>query len=248
REAVMTFVLGLVAEPVPSRYVNDPTGDKLAIVKGKHVLDKYNCAGCHQLRSGVYEFGTAPRLIDGRRERPVIDALESFYTRVRNSSAFKSDHPFPDHNAWAGHLSANPDRVTANAIPVAKDDAEVVRIRLTQALRFNKAEDLDLPLAERQKKALDIPSAENIELATADLALKADPVGGAFTELMVPYLVARKVDKLDDDPKARSGLPPPLLREGEKVQPGWLFQFLRNPYPIRTVTILHMPRFNMSDE
>jgi len=51
-----------------------------------------------------------------------------------------------------------------------------------------------------------------------------------------------------DSPQARSALPPPLLREGEKVQPSWLYQFLKNPYKMRTATILRMPRFSLSDE
>src|SRR5207248_7020682 len=55
REAVMTFILGLVAEPVPAKYLNDPTPDRLAEIKGRQVLDKFNCAGCHQVRAGVYE-------------------------------------------------------------------------------------------------------------------------------------------------------------------------------------------------
>jgi cytochrome c2 len=248
REAVMTFILGLLAEPVPGQYVYEPTGDRLAQVKGQHVLDKFNCAGCHQLRAGIYDFSTAARVVDGEKKRPVLENLESFYGNIKNAGSSKSDHSFLDHNAWVGQLSPNPDRVTAHAIPISKEEGDAVRIRLTQALRFNKAEDIDLPAAERQKKALDLPAAESIELPAGDLLFKADPAGGVFTELMVPYLVSRKADKLDDDPKARSGLPPPLLREGEKVQPSWLFQFLRNPYPIRTVTILRMPRFNMSDD
>ena len=58
REAVMTFVLGLVAEPVPPRYVYEPGPDKLAEVKGRQVLEKFNCAGCHQLQPGIYDFNT----------------------------------------------------------------------------------------------------------------------------------------------------------------------------------------------
>src|SRR5262249_26076944 len=41
---------------------------------------------------------------------------------------------------------------------------------------------------------------------------------------------------------------PPLLREGERVQPAWLFGFLRNPYRIRPQVILRMPKFNMSED
>jgi len=54
REAVMTFILGLVAEPVPSQYLNDPPPDRAAEVKGRQVLEKYNCAGCHQIAPGTY--------------------------------------------------------------------------------------------------------------------------------------------------------------------------------------------------
>src|SRR5205807_1794758 len=56
REAVMTFVLGLVAEPIALQYVNQPTGERLAEIKGRQVLDKFNCAGCHVLRPGVFDF------------------------------------------------------------------------------------------------------------------------------------------------------------------------------------------------
>jgi mono/diheme cytochrome c family protein len=47
---------------------------------------------------------------------------------------------------------------------------------------------------------------------------------------------------------ARSYLPPTLLRLGEKVQPDWLFRFLRNPERVRPMAVLRMPRFNMNDE
>src|SRR5207248_263871 len=48
----------------------------------------------------------------------------------------------------------------------------------------------------------------------------------------------------------RALLPPPLHREGEKVQPAWLQRFLRDPKPIRPPErmLLRMPKFNMSDE
>jgi hypothetical protein len=56
--------------------------------------------------------------------------------------------------------------------------------------------------------------------------------------------------RLADENKARSALPPPLEHEGERTQPGWLFNFLKNPEPVRPANwmALRMPRFNMSDE
>src|SRR5205823_2375711 len=56
REDIMTFVLGLVAEPVPAKYVAQPKADRLSEVKGRQVIDKFNCAGCHQIRPGQWEY------------------------------------------------------------------------------------------------------------------------------------------------------------------------------------------------
>ena len=55
REAVATFILGLVAEPVPAESINQPRGDRLAEVKGRQVLDKFNCSGCHLIRPGAFD-------------------------------------------------------------------------------------------------------------------------------------------------------------------------------------------------
>jgi len=41
-------------------------------------------------------------------------------------------------------------------------------------------------------------------------------------------------------------LPPPLVGEGEKVQPDWLYQFLMDPHRIRPAAVLRMPKFTLS--
>jgi mono/diheme cytochrome c family protein len=41
--------------------------------------------------------------------------------------------------------------------------------------------------------------------------------------------------------------PPILNYEGIKVQPNWLFQFLKGPYPIRPLTKATMPTFNLAE-
>ncbi|MFP6762778.1 MAG: c-type cytochrome, partial [Planctomycetaceae bacterium] len=69
--------------------------------------------------------------------------------------------------------------------------------------------------------------------------------GGAFAEWLVKYQVDSKLAK---DPNfAWQASPPPLFREGEKVQTDWLYRFLKNPTQIRYTTLLRMPRFNLSD-
>jgi hypothetical protein len=41
---------------------------------------------------------------------------------------------------------------------------------------------------------------------------------------------------------------PPLVREGAKVQTPWLYRFLQNPEMLRHMSVLRMPKFNMSQE
>jgi len=45
-----------------------------------------------------------------------------------------------------------------------------------------------------------------------------------------------------------SDIAPNLTGEGEKVQPEWLFKFLKDPISIRPWMTVRMPRFNLSDE
>ncbi len=60
REAVMTFILGLTSKAPDARYIYKPTPRQEAIVQGRHVLDKYNCAGCHIVDMDRWEIAFEP--------------------------------------------------------------------------------------------------------------------------------------------------------------------------------------------
>jgi mono/diheme cytochrome c family protein len=239
REAVMVFILGLVAEPMPLKYLNRPNPDRLAEVKGHQVLEKFNCAGCHQVRSGVYEFKPTP---EG------LNFLQEVYQRTHKMEMEK-DHSFQGHNAWVGPPQTSPDRMLVfGTSPRINDtdyeDRKMLVVRLTDALRFSG----------NDRVMRDLPAASIIPIVPEDLITRNDPWGGTFTDLMVQYLSKKDRDKYKlqngDSDLARSTLPPPLIREGERVQPNWLYGFLLNPPPVRPQTYmqLRMPKFNMSGE
>jgi hypothetical protein len=260
----MTFVLGLVAEPIHSRYLNNPAPDRLAEVRGRQVLDKFNCAGCHQVRAGVYDL----KLDD--KEEGSRALLEDSYRKAKTT--FGDDFDFHNHNAWAGGLPTG-DRLTVLAADprldkIPRHDDKVLIARLADAATFlsRPRKEGDALVAAGAKgtapydgyqEVLTLRGGNDVYLMPDALTSRSDPFGGRFADLLTPYLLdqaknnttdAKRYSKFNEENTARAGLPPPLVREGEKVQPEWLFGFLRNPTPIRPMTVLRMPKFNMSDD
>jgi mono/diheme cytochrome c family protein len=248
REAVMTFVLGLVAEPVPAKYLNNPGPDRLAEVKGRQVIEKFNCAGCHLIRPGVYEFKAAPEFLQQ-------------LAQLHQGAIAPNELTYPPHDAWEGLPAPWPDRLLVRGVQsITSQGKQADKIRLADALRFPDPAD--------GKKPLDLPASTDIPRATQYLVSKpAEEFGGTFADLMVPYLMQSNPSLYDtkerfkkyvnrdeeqtilpDSPDARIALPPSLLRQGEKTQPDWLFRFLLNPIKIRPTAVLRMPRFNMSED
>jgi mono/diheme cytochrome c family protein len=240
REAVMTFILGLVAEPVPAAYVHRPDNDRLSIAKGRKVLEKYNCIGCHQVQAGVYEITRTPQ---------TMSDLEDL-TYQKNPKKFAGEYhdKFAASNEWTGRPSNLKDRFLLRAVP---DPANPSAVRLTEALAIHKTaadvrnkDDKD----ELPPGTYDIPASSYIGLPENTSRKTGEVFGGAFAELMAPYLKQQDPTTYGEYKTARAALPPPLLREGEKTQPAWLYQFLLHPQEIRPATILRMPRFSMSPE
>jgi mono/diheme cytochrome c family protein len=250
REAVMTFVLGLVAEPVPLKHVYSAPPDKLAEVKGRQVIDKFNCYSCHPIRPAVWEFKTSK------------DQLELLTKAHANAIADVSkDHSFAGNNAWFGTPPPTPDRLVAIGVNAVKDKesftlgeadnprpVEVWVVRLTDALRFVGNDGI----------RRDIPAASLIPILPEAVVNKEEPppvFGGRLVDMLIGkekgYLGTTYEQRFGGKPdEARAALPPPLIREGERVQPKWLYQFLLNPGVIRpeTYMLLRMPKFNMSPD
>src|SRR5262249_15339826 len=154
-------------------------------------------------------------------------------------SSLLADHVFPLSNAWIG-AAPQGDKLVLQGVGLRDDtDLRVRVLSLTQALRYN----------DSSNEARDLPAGTVVELSMQLelLSERSKVFGGVFADLLVPYLTKRdstkyKPDDQGDSNIARAALPPPLLREGEKVQPKWLYQFLHNPNMVRPQTVLRMPK------
>jgi cbb3-type cytochrome oxidase cytochrome c subunit len=257
REAVANFVLGLVAEQVPSKSINHPSGDRRAEVKGRQVLDKYNCAGCHTIRPGVYDFKPGEK---------TLEQLEAIQAREWKELQEKGEIVYLNHHNWVGRNPLGVDQLTAYGVqPILSDDGDVILI-LSEALRF----------VGKDKTIKNVPASVQVPISIGDLSYSSSmktqadfdrafqasaPFGGRFADLMVPWLIQKDENTfkstilatsggkpIKDSPTARASLPPLLIGQGERTQPDWLYKFLLNPQPVRRMTILRMPKFNMSQK
>src|SRR5262249_36612535 len=146
------------------------------------------------------------------------------YFDAASTAATKENSPFIEYK--------NPNGTTEKAEPCV--------IRLSDALKFT-----DLDGAVRN-----LPAGTLVQLPAGPFR-ETPAFGAKFTNMLVDSGYMKTVYGVElgvNDP--RSKLPPPLTREGERVQPDWLYKFLLNPTEIRPhdYILLRMPKFNMSPE
>lgn len=249
REAVATFVLGLTAEQVPVKSINQPTGDRMAEVKGRQILEKYNCNGCHLIRPGVYDFKVGPE---------TFELLESTHLREAREMKDKGEILHLNHINWIGRNSpfANPLTMFGNHATVTKEKDPSLEIRLAEALRFAGKDGKLNSIPAGTVMAIMAKDLDSSIKTQADLERKfpgSSPFGGYFADLMVPYLQRKDRERYKEasgggSGEARASLPPSLIGQGERTQSDWLYQFLLDPHAVRKMSILRMPKFNMSAE
>jgi cbb3-type cytochrome oxidase cytochrome c subunit len=234
-EEVMTLVLGLTNEKIAGRYLpkTHTTPARTALARGAKALNRFNCAGCHVLEMPKF---TIPAGVK------VADAFADFKTSVRASyTARNSDYLtelYPnlsydpakklDTDVIEANLGIKPDdgtSVTIEGMPLGPAEENVLTLQVwkqvtVRGYTFNVGDNLALNETKVQKTAGD---------------------GGNFAWLYATYQSARTGNPFDS---FWNSLPPPLVREGNKVQTPWLTSFLKDPHEIRPATQLRMPQFH----
>ena len=74
--------------------------------------------------------------------------------------------------------------------------------------------------------------------------------GGDLSRYLFPHVIAKAKES---NPQVKGAeawgwLPPPLMAEGNKVQPDWLHGFLMDPTELRPAVVMRMPNFHMSSD
>lgn len=228
-DAIATFVVGLVAEPPSTEYLYNPGGAKGAVIKGERLIQQFNCSGCHMLELPKIRYGADLESItasDTTVEYPEAIALLKKLRPVQNALTGEmkkvKDKSLPIVQ-FHGMVSSYPD-------PEDSPDEQEYVVDTWDFLNIAGKE-----LFPTSKFIFPATSLDRIDPAR----------GGQYAEWLVKRLVANQTAK--EAGLAWQMSPPPLYKQGTKVQTPWLFNFLRNPGKIRHTTVLRMPKFNMSD-
>jgi cytochrome c551/c552 len=244
REAVMTFVLGLVAEPPAPQFVHKPSPREQARLDGLVVAEQYNCGGCHTLQMDRWDVAFRPGALGEATETPDYPFLSPHFTPAEVAASLAADPRGRHHASLVGMPALDPETgrpqlVDEDGVPMEEDDEEAVPHR--SLMLWADA------LVDGEPRAVGGPN-----LLVPEAAIKAGryypAVGGDLARLLFPVVIADEKE-INPNVKAEDAwgwLPPPLVGEGKKVQSAWLHKFLLNPHPIRPPAVLRMPKFNWS--
>jgi cytochrome c551/c552 len=242
REAVMTFVLGLVAEPPAPKYVHRPSPREEARLQGLVVAEQYNCGGCHALEMDRWDVRYKPGALG---ETPAITGypfLAPHFTEPQLQGALATDRAGRRRATLVGmpmldEKTGRPQEVDEDGQAIEPDDKESKVFRPFMLWRDAIVDGKPWPVGSRN-------------MAVPDDAVQAGRhypgKGGDLARLLFPVVIA---DEKLNNPAVKGDdawgwLPPPLVGEGRKVQSAWLHKFLLNPHPIRPPAVLRMPKFN----
>jgi cytochrome c551/c552 len=244
REAVITFVVGLVADPPQPKYIFRAKERNAALTAGRAVLEKYNCGGCHILGLEKWQISYTPGEFGERPEPAMYPFLKTHFSPTELAAAAKPDR----RNELRSTLAGLPPADRTDGYPVVQDIEGGVL-------------DNDSPYAQRELKlGLDLyqpaivdggpylTGQQPVFAPLGQIDSRYPAWGGVLTKYLLPVVtkLERQVNANASGSEAYGWLPPPLINEGHKVQTAWLHDFLLDPYPIRPSVFLRMPKFNMS--
>jgi cytochrome c551/c552/cbb3-type cytochrome oxidase cytochrome c subunit len=250
REAVMTFVLGLTNEAPATKYIYQPTPRQRAVVEGRHVLDKYNCAGCHILDMERWDVAFAPNQFDAPPAttdfpflRPAVtpEQIKASVTADRRGLLRSELHGMPMRDEATGE----PRLVDADGVAIEPDDKESPRF--FEFMLFQPAV-VNSEVRKVGVQNMKIPASMDGKGPLQGTAFPG--TGGTLAKYLYPRVIA---EEKANNPnvvatEAWGWLPPPLHNEGEKVQTDWLHDFLMDPTSIRPAAVLRMPNFHMTSD
>jgi cbb3-type cytochrome oxidase cytochrome c subunit len=252
RESIITFVLGLVSEPPREKYLYKPSVRTKALIDGKQVLDKFNCAGCHVLEPEKWKLTLSETELQNVLAQHVEIPKEYPLLRPDVSAQELAESMQQDAR---GNITATFKGMPAvgNQGLASANDAEFgdpIEDYLQDRFRLNGVGELQFQLWDYGVLNGGVAAAgSNLSrIAPTAVSQRTSAHGGVLARYLLPIVTnqERLVNPEAKGAESWAWVPPPLVGQGSKVQNQWFHDFLLEPYRIRPAVVLRMPKFNMS--
>lgn len=237
REAVATFVLGLVAESPKKPYRYSPDHLTQAVIEGRKVLSKYACAQCHVTQMEQWNFAIDPEEFEEPVETPQFPFMKTRLTPSQKAASLVEDYRGRLH----AHISGMPQVDDEGQLAIVDDDEdEDGNELLMYAFALWRPETI-------AGHTWPVGGAD-VLVWNHQLTRRTPPVGGDFARLLFPRVLedARELGASAALMEAWGWVPPSLVNEGAMVRSDWLHRYLMNPTLIRPAAVLRMPKYNLS--
>ncbi len=243
REAIVTFVLGLVAQPPTDKYVYNPDRRRSAVLDGQVVLDRYRCGSCHMLKPEQWQIALAPGTFQPPRDKPTFPFVPHRFSQSQLEASQQPNRGGLLNATLSGVPSLGPD-----GRPMVFDDYG------DELFEDEQYDPQMLEYAFQLWEPATIAGTGN-QVGGVALSIWGDQTtgkrpgqGGFLTKYLLPHVV--EIERRDNPnavgSQAWAWLPPHLLGEGSKVRPDWLHSYLLEPRAIRPASFMRMPKYNMS--
>ena len=232
REAIITFLLSLTADPPKEKYVAQPDARQQALIAGRKVLDEFGCEQCHTFEPERWHLAIEPNAPQKPRLLTDWPFLKPQFTPEQVAASLATDR----HGKRRATVVGMP-RVDTNGKLVEDEDDDGNPIRFFTLWQPALVDGHIYPVG-------------GADLVTPKswIAAVEPPRGGPFARWVYPRVLAeaKVAGATAAETEAWGWVPPPLVHEGAKVQPAWLYEYLLRPTAIRPAAVLRMPRFNLS--
>ena len=258
REAVITFVLGLVADAPRAKYVYQPAARERTMQEGLRVIDKYNCKGCHVLTPETWNLSFPANHYAAQPAAQASEQSFAFQRSLFSRAQVEASKQIDGQGLQQATIHGLPN-LGELGWPIVSENNEGEMLGLSADLMEEEFPTTAIDLFMNLWKPT-LLAGHGYETGVNAVGVPADYVksrsaasGGDLAKYLLPHAVAKyrelaKTTGQKIDVTKWGYLPPPLIGEGAKVQTSWLHEFLLDPYPIRPSVILRMPRFNMSEK
>ncbi|MBI1950474.1 MAG: c-type cytochrome, partial [Acidobacteria bacterium] len=243
--ALLAYLSQRMPPPDAQARIDSLSDQDRDVLLGERTISRYGCFGCH-LIPGFEKTPPIGTDLSEEGSKPA-DLLLFGFVPIEHSTPAWFVQKLKDPRSFdAGHQAPFYDRLRMPQFGFGQEDAEAVTLVL-QGLTKERVPLESARLLSARDEAIEA-GRRLVRDYNCQGCHALDGRGGVVRDAIAQNLAAEGRSEEEARSLAPSFSPPILDGEGDKVQPDWLFAFLKNPTPIRLWLEVRMPTFGFTDD